>query len=157
MNTIKENLFKVSEVRLSYNSQVKPSERYSVRSSVDAYNLLVRHFYASDEVEYRESFKVVLMNSAGRVLGVVPISEGGLSETSVDIRMVMQAALLGNAVQIILAHNHPSGNKMPSHGDNQVTERIRKAAELMDIRVTDHIIVCPHGDGYYSYADEGKL
>ena len=130
----------VSEVQLSYKSNVKSSTRYKINSSQDAYEL----------------FKVVLLNQSNRVLGIVPISEGGISATYVDVRLILQAALLANATQVILAHNHPSGSMKPSTLDDVLTEKVRKVAELMEIHVADHIILSPEKE-YYSYHDEGKL
>ncbi|VYS97625.1 Uncharacterised protein [Bacteroides ovatus] len=144
-----------AEVQLTYKSSVKASTRYKISSSQDTCQLMLKHFPA-DTIEYRESFKVVLLNQACRVLGIASISEGGISSTCVDVRLILQAALLANATQIILVHNHPSGNIKPSSLDDILTERVRKAAELMEIHVIDHVIITPE-EGHYSYYDEGKL
>ena len=149
-----DNIMNVSEVQLSYKSNVKSSTRYKINSSQDAYELLIKCF-PDDTIEYKESFKVVLLNQSNRVLGIVPISEGGISATYVDVRLILQAALLANATQVILAHNHPSGSMKPSTLD-VLTEKVRKVAELMEIHVADHIILSPEKE-YYSYHDEGKL
>ena len=83
------------------------------------------------------------------------VSEGGLTETSVDVRLILQGALLTNATQIILAHNHPSGNLKPSSQDDMLTKRVQKACEIMRVGFTDHLILSP--EGYYSYRDEGRI
>ena len=75
--------------------------------------------------------------------------------TIVDVRLIMQTALLAHSSSIILAHNHPSGQLKPSSQDDRITKKIKEAAKLMDIRIQDHLIVT--GDNYYSYADEGRL
>lgn len=150
-----DNIMNVAEVQLSYKDSVKVSTRYKINSSQDIYELLIKHF-SDDTIGYKESFKVILLNQSNRVLGVVPISEGGISATYVDVRLILQAALLANATQIILAHNHPSGAIKPSIYDDALTEKVKKAAELMEIHVADHIIVSPEKE-YYSYYDEGKL
>lgn len=150
-----DSIMNVAEVQLSYKSSVNSSVRYKINSSKDAYELLIKHF-PDDTIEYRESFKVVLLNQSNKVLGIVPISEGGISATYVDARLILQAALLANAVQVILVHNHPSGSIKPSTQDDALTERVKKAAELMEIHVADHIILSPE-EKYYSYYDEGKL
>ena len=147
-----DSIMNVAEVQLSYKSNVKSSTRYKINSSQDAYELLIKCF-PDDTIEYKESFKVVLLNQSNRVLGIVPISEGG---TYVDVRLILQAALLANATQVILAHNHPSGSMKPSTLDDALTEKVKKAAELMEIHVADHIILSPEKE-YYSYYDEGKL
>ena len=146
-----DSIMNVAEVQLSYKSNVKSSTRYKINSSQDAYKLLIKYF-PDNTIEY----KVVLLNQSNRVLGIVPISEGGISATYVDVRLILQAALLANATQIILAHNHPSGSMKPSTQDDVLTEKVRKVAELMEIHVADHIILSPEEE-YYSYHDEGKL
>lgn len=88
-------------------------------------------------------------------MGVVPISEGGLNQSLADVRIILQAAILGNASGIILSHNHPSGNRLPSKEDDALTERVSKAVKLFDIQLLDHVIVTDCG--YYSYSDEGRL
>lgn len=149
-----DSIMNVAEVQLSYKSNVKSSTRYKINSSLDAYELLTKYF-PDDTIEYKESFKVVLLNQSNKVLGIVPISEGGISATYVDVRLILQAALLANATQVILAHNHPSG-AIKSTLDDALTEKVKKAAELMEIHVADHIILSPEKE-YYSYHDEGKL
>lgn len=102
-----------------------------------------------------EEFWILLLNQAARVIAPVRISRGGISQTSVDVRDILREALLQRATQLVLVHNHPSGNPHPSTLDRQLTKRIQEAAELMQIRVTDHVVVC---DGrYYSFNDEGIL
>ena len=141
------SIMNVAEVQLSYKSNVKSSTRYKINSSQDAYELLTKYF--PDDT-------IVLLNQSNKVLGIVPISEGGISATYVDVRLILQAALLANATQVILAHNHPSGSMKPSTLDDALTEKVRKGAELMEIHVADHIILSPEKE-YYSYHDEGKL
>ena len=150
-----DSIMNVAEVQLSYKSNVKSSTRYKINSSQDAYELLTKYF-PDDTIEYKESFKVVLLNQSNRVLGIVLISEGGISATYVDVRLILQAALLANATQVILAHNHPSGSMKPSTLDDVLTEKVKKAAEFMEIHVADHVILSPEKE-YYSYHDEGKL
>ena len=146
-----DSIMNVAEVQLSYKSNVKSSTRYKINSSQDAYKLLIKYF-PDNTIEY----KVVLLNQSNRVLGIVPISEGGISATYVDVRLILQAALLANATQVILAHNHPSGSMKPSTLDDALTEKVRKVAELMEIHIADHVILSPEKE-YYSYYDEGKL
>ena len=149
-----ENLFTVSEVKLTYKAKQKASERPKVLDSKTSYNILLNCF-DSDTIEYRENFKVLLLNQSNKVLGVMNVSEGGISQTVVDIRLILQAALLGNASGLIIAHNHPSGNVQPSIQDDTITHRVKSACQIMDISLLDHIIVS--SESYYSYADNGKL
>ena len=102
-----------------------------------------------------EESHVLLLNHQLCVVGAKLISRGGITGTVVDIRMVLKEALLANATRIALCHNHPSGSLKPSRDDDALTERLRKAAEAVDIRLIDHVIVTAHG--YYSYADEQRL
>ena len=148
-------MYKVCEVKLTYSTKVKSSERACITSSLDAYQFLIKHIYDPETIQYREYLKILLLNRGQKVLGVVPISEGGIDSTCADIRIIMQAAILGNASGIILTHNHPSGNLQPSKQDDVLTEKLRDAAKLFDIRLLDHIIISDCG--YYSYLDEGRL
>ena len=98
---------------------------------------------------------VLLMNQRFHLIKAVRLSHGGLSETAVDVRVVMREAILAGATVLTLCHNHPSGNCRPSGDDDRLTQKIRKACETMRIYMADHIIVT---DGcYYSYAEEGRL
>ena len=98
---------------------------------------------------------VLLMNQRFHLIKAVRLSHGGLSETAVDVRIVMREAILAGATVLTLCHNHPSGNCRPSGDDDRLTQKIRKACETMRIYMADHLIVT---DGcYYSYAEEGWL
>ena len=98
---------------------------------------------------------VLLMNQRFHLVKAVRLSHGGLSETAVDVRIVMREAILAGATVLTLCHNHPSGNCRPSGDDDRLTQKIRKACETMRLYMADHIIVT---DGcYYSYAEEGRL
>lgn len=98
---------------------------------------------------------VLLMNQRFHLVKAIRLSHGGLSETAVDVRIVMREAILAGATVLTLCHNHPSGNCRPSGDDDRLTQKIRKACETMRIYMADHIIVT---DGcYYSYAEEGRL
>ena len=102
-----------------------------------------------------EEFRVALLNQKMRLLKCVTISKGGISSTIVDIRVVMKEALMASASAMVACHNHPSGCPTPSAEDDRLTERINQAANIMNIRFIDHIVLA---DGsYYSYHDEGKL
>ncbi|MBQ7823467.1 MAG: DNA repair protein RadC [Bacteroidaceae bacterium] len=102
-----------------------------------------------------EEFWILLLNAQNRVINKIRVSQGGVSATYVDIRLILKPAIEHLASGIVLCHNHPSGNINPSGEDNRLTERLHHSAELIGIKVLDHIVVCEHT--YYSYADEGKL
>ncbi len=103
----------------------------------------------------REVFGVLFLNRANKINHFEIISEGGITGTVADPRVILRKALEENAVNIILCHNHPSGSLKPSRADEQLTTKIKAAAGYLDIKVLDHIIVSE--DGYYSFADEGLL
>jgi len=101
-----------------------------------------------------EEFWVLLLNQNYRLIKKVRISQGGIAETSVDIRIIFREAVLANATIIAVCHNHPSGSLTPSHADNELTRSIQRACELMHIHFMDHVIIT---DGlYYSYHEHGK-
>ena len=102
-----------------------------------------------------EEFWIITLNRAKRITGKFQISHGRTSSTDVDIKILLKTALQQLADCIIAIHNHPSGNLMPSHADNMLTENIRKGCSAIGIPLIDHIIVSRNG--YYSYMNEGKL
>ncbi|MBR3729477.1 MAG: DNA repair protein RadC [Bacteroidales bacterium] len=98
---------------------------------------------------------IILMNQNYKLIKSQRISHGGITETAVDIRIVMREAILANATILALCHNHPSNNPSPSSDDDRLTQRVKKACETMRIYFLDHLIIC---DGqYYSYAERGRL
>ena len=104
---------------------------------------------------HHEVFAVIFLNRSNKVNHFQIVSEGGITGTVADPRVILKKALEQNAVSIILCHNHPSGSLRPSRADEELTTKIKEAARFLDIRVLDHIIVSE--DGYYSFADEGLL
>lgn len=105
--------------------------------------------------ESRESFIVVYLNKANRVLATEVVSTGGVTGTIADPKIIFKRALELQASHLILSHNHPSGNLRPSDADRKLTEKIKQAARLIDMEVIDHIIVSDQG--YYSFADSGDM
>ena len=102
-----------------------------------------------------EEFHILLMNQNFKLIKEECISHGGITETAVDIRIIMKEAILNNATVMAVCHNHPSGNTRPSREDDRLTDRIRKACEIMRVYFLDHVIVT---DGaYYSYREQGRL
>ena len=98
---------------------------------------------------------IVLLNQSFRLINTVCISSGGISETAVDVRQIIKHAVLSNATVLALVHNHPSNNPSPSAEDDRITQRVKKACDIMRIHFLDHVIVT---DGqYYSYQDKGKI
>ena len=138
-------------VELYKRVQIKQAERKQVISSETACNIL-RPLIGDIE---KEEFWAIYLNQSNRVLRKERLSAGGLTGTYVDVRLIMKAALLCNATGMIIAHNHPSGNEKPSGEDNRITEQVKKAAETLNIRLIDHVIVT--SNTYYSYMDNDML
>ena len=129
----------------------KVEQCLQIRSCTDVVNLMQDKIANLDH----EEFWAIYMNHANRILSNIQISKGGITNTPVDTRIVMQQAVLNKATQIILCHNHPSGSVNPSQADIQLTKKMAKAADLMDILLVDHVII--HRDDYYSFAEEGRI
>ena len=146
----------VAEVSLIYVTKVKPSDRLAVKCSRDAQKIFFDSWNQST-IEQKETFKMLLLNRANKVLDITTISEEDLSGTVTDVRLIYQYAIKGNASGIIVAHNHPSGNQNPSESDLKITQKIKEAGNLLDIQLLDHIIITPEMDLYRSFADEGQL
>jgi len=144
--------YEVAEVQLVYKTKVKASDRPQIKVSVDAYQILQEH-WNYEIIEFIEEFKIILLNRANRVLGIIPISLGGTSGTVVDPKVVFAAAIKSASSQIILVHNHPSGNLKPSEADINLTRKLKEGGKLLDIEVLDHLIITK--DGYLSLAEEG--
>lgn len=102
-----------------------------------------------------EVFVVIYLNRSHKINHVEIVSEGGMTGTVADPRIILKKALEENAVSLILCHNHPSGNLRPSKADEELTYKIKEAARFLDIKVIDHLIVSE--EGYFSFADEGLI
>jgi len=102
-----------------------------------------------------EEFWILYLNNANKIIEKLPISKGGITGTLVDVRVTLKKALELGATSLILAHNHPSGNLNPSEADKQLTNKLKIAAESIDIKVLDHLIVTEKS--YFSFADEGLM
>jgi DNA repair protein RadC len=150
-----KNIIQISEVKLTYQSKVKSSDRIKVNDSQDAFNVFYDH-WDLDTIEHIEEFKILLLNRANKILGLASLFKGGGSGTVIDQKVIFQYSLKANAHQIILAHNHPSGNLNPSSADQSITTKIKNGAELLNITLLDHLIISPDRC-FYSFADEGLL
>ncbi len=129
----------------------KAEERPQLSTATDIYNYM---YTRTQDLDVEEAW-IVLMNQNYRLIKTVRLSHGGLTETAVDVRVAMKEAIMANATVMVLCHNHPSNNPKPSKDDDRLTERIKKACELMRIHFLDHIILT---DGmYYSYHEMGRL
>lgn len=144
----------VAEVKVTYSSKVKPSERVKVTNSREVYAQFLP-FFEANGLEHVESFMVMGLNRNNKVLGIQLISKGGLAGTVADPKVIFQFALLTNSSSIIVAHNHPSGNIQPSQADIQITKKLQDAGKFLELPLTDHLILTP--EKYYSFADEGLI
>lgn len=131
--------------------QAEANENPMIRSSQDVVNLMQPKLA---HLEYEE-FWVLMLNRGNKVTYKRCISQGGLAATVVDVKLLLKRAIDCLASGIILVHNHPSGNNRPSGEDDNLTSKIKKGAEYLDIRVLDHVIIAGHK--FYSYNDEGRL
>ena len=128
----------------------------SLEKSIVTTSIDIANYLRAKLKDYRhEVFAVLFLNRANKVNHFEIVSQGGITGTIADPRIILKKALEEDAVSIILCHNHPSGSLKPSRMDEELTSKIKEAARYFDIKVLDHIIVSE--DGYYSFADEGIL
>jgi len=144
-----ENLFTFNEIGITYTSKGLGPRITSARQ---VYDLLLPNWL---DIDYVESFKLVMINRASRLIGVSKISVGSVGGTVADPKKIFQTALKANASAVILCHNHPSGNTKPSKSDHSLTAKCVEAGKFMDLPVMDHIIVTRYS--YFSFADDGLL
>ena len=133
-------MYKAAEVKLTYITKIPASDRIQIKNSEDAACLFFT-VWDRTTIEHIEEVKMIMLNRANRVLGIAHLTRGGLSGSIIDTRVILQYAIKANAHAVILAHNHPSGNLEPSEADIKITERLREALELVDIKLLDHLIL----------------
>ena len=142
----------VAEIKVSYSTTNTP--KIKITSVNKAFEVLLS-LWDLDTIELQEEFKILLLNRANEVLGIYPLSKGGITGTVVDSRLIFAVALKCNATGILLCHNHPSGNLKPSDNDITLTRSIKKCADFLDITLIDHLIITKNG--FFSFSNEGKL
>ena len=126
-------------------------EKPSIKNSQVAYEC----FYAHLSDLNHEQFWIMLLNNANKVIRLEKIGVGGMTGTTADPKKIFKCALENNAASVMLCHNHPSGNVVPSNADKQITNNLVKAGQFLEIKILDHIII--GNDNYFSFADEGLL
>lgn len=114
----------------------------------------IRQFY-SDDIEIFESSFILLLNNQNQTLGYAKISQGGITGTLIDVRLVCKYAIESLATGVIIAHNHPSGRLQPSEADRTITKKLKNALTTLDLQLLDHIILTV--DHYYSMGDNGDF
>lgn len=146
--------YHISEISVSYNPKIK--DQPIITHSEDAYRIFYSCF-PEETIQLQERFFVMYLNRSNTVLGIYPVSTGGITGTVADPRLILAVALKGAATAIMLCHNHPSGSLKPSNADIDLTFKIKEAARYLDITILDHIIVSPIRGEYLSFVDEGLL
>ena len=138
-----------------FSLQKMPFELPSVKiKSSKNIDLFVRNFWHSD-IEIYESMFMITLNNANDTTGFMKISQGGVSGTVVDFKIIAKYAIENLATGVVICHNHPSGNLKPSGADKYMTEKLKKALGLFDIKLIDHLIIT--AESYFSFSDSGKL
>lgn len=151
---MENSLYHLAEIEISYKPKFKAVDRPQIDSAAKAYDIL-KSCWDMNKIELVEEFKIVLLNRRNRVLGIVNISQGGMSGTIADPKIIFAVALKACASGIILSHSHPSGECSPSEADIRLTRKLAEVGKMLEINVFDHIIVCT--DCFYSFLDEGIM
>lgn len=147
-----KNLDTIKEMSEVY-AVTREVNNIKITRSQDANEIIRKIFPVS--ITDREAFVALYLNNGNRTIGFGICSIGGYTSTLVDVRILLKEALLASATGILLCHNHPSASLKPSLADLSITAKVKKASELMDIKLLDHLIITE--DAYFSFADEGKL
>lgn len=145
---------KFPEIKLTYTRKVRADERPKVTCSEDAHELF-RANWDDMTINLFEEFKILLLVRNNCCMGIVPISQGGVSGTIADAKLIFVSALKARACGIILGHNHPSGNLKESSTDRNLTKRLVKAGKFLDLPILDHLIITD--ENYTSFADNGLM
>jgi len=148
-------MFKVNVVSLCYKQKYDTTDYPIINNSKIAADILFQS-WDKDTIAMEEQFKVLYLNRRNQVIGLYTVSVGGLTGTVVCNKKVLACGLKIVASGMIIAHNHPSGNKKLSDQDRKITKSLQEAGRIMDINVLDHIIVLPNGD-YVSFDDNNEL
>ncbi len=146
---------KVNEIKIIYQQKYPVKDAVVIKASTVAAEVFIEN-WNQDTININETFKLMLLNNSNKVKGIFELSKGGITGTLVDVRILFAIVLKTLSTAIILGHNHPSGNLKPSESDKKLTQKIKKASEMFDVKLLDHIIISPYGD-YFSFADEGVL
>ena len=144
MKTI--SLYELKKVQTNF-----PKEKIT---SSDKASEFIKQFY-NEDIEIFESSFILLLNNANNTIGYAKISQGGITDTVVDVRLIAKYAVESLCAGVILAHNHPSGNLKPSQADINITEKTKTALSLLDIDLLDHLILT--SDSFYSLSDNGHM
>lgn len=140
----------IAEIQISYSHKTEKAFRIKIKNSQDSFTSFIS-IWSKDLIELQEEFKVLLLNNSNEVLGVHSLSRGSTKGTIVDLKLLFAIALKSCATSIIIAHNHPSGTLEPSRSDVELTKKIKKCGELLDVKLLDHLIITKNE--FYSFSD----
>ena len=141
MNTLNESFTFEYGLTKKYKTN-QQQKKITIKNAYDV-NQFARTIYQGEEGIF-ESFFTIYLDNSNNVLGYSRIGKGGITSVNVDIRLIFNNAILSLATAIILVHNHPSGKLNPSNADIEITQKIKKAGEILDIKVLDHLIITEH-------------
>lgn len=144
----------MSEIDIVYRNKVRAVDRPKIRDSRSCYDLFLSN-WDMNRIELLEQFKVMFIDHSNHCMGISNISTGGITGCIADPRLIFGMALKARATRIVVAHNHPSGNLVPSKADDDLTGKLVLGGSFLEIPILDHLIVT--ADSYYSYADEARL
>lgn len=133
---------------------ISKGEEHTIKSSDDVANIC-KSIFSADTIDWTEEMILICLNRANVVIGYYKVSSGGFAGTVCDPKVVLTIALQSAASGIILSHNHPSGNLMPSDVDIKLTRKIKEACSYLDINMLDHVIIT--SKGHYSMLDNGII
>ena len=146
---------KLPEINITVSiDKAKKSELYKINSSGDA-DKVFRMIFDADKIDWIEESIIICLNRANKVVGYYKVSSGGTSGTVIDQKVIFTVALNCLASAIIIAHNHPSGQLIPSDADKKVTRQLQDGGKILGIDVLDHLILTD--EGYFSFADDGLM
>ena len=143
----------IKEIDISYSYGIAKAEREQITCSKDAFNVFSSRI--ANSIEYKETFMLLVLNNSNDILGIKVVSEGGITATLVDVRLLFQTVLKAHGTAFIVCHNHPSGKLYPSDADKSLTEKIKQGAKALDLQFLDHLIITK--TAFYSFADEQIL
>lgn len=142
----------MKEYQITTKSSGFPKKK--IRSSEDSYEVIKQFWH--EDIEIYESFFILLLNRANMTIGWAKISQGGITGTVVDVKILLKYVVDTLASGVIIAHNHPSGNLIPSQSDIDITKKVKEALSYLDSQLLDHLIITPE-NGFHSMADNGDF
>ncbi|MDE6329196.1 MAG: DNA repair protein RadC [Muribaculaceae bacterium] len=146
-----QQILAIMELTKRFHEEALSPRHTIIKSAADIYNLL-RYEIGNKS---QEEIWIITLSRRNSVIGRHALTRGSATASVFDVKLALKPAILDEASAIIMSHNHPSGNRLPSPQDDQITRKMKQAAEMMQLSFFDHVIVT--NEGYYSYADEGRL